>query len=172
MSLLVLAWGNRQREDDGLGPVLAGRLRATTASHAVSWRQGVQLDLDQVLDMAEHGLVLFVDAALGLGSDFEFRELSCRPGAFVNSHHLSPVDLMSAYRRAYHRPPPPCFLLAVRGGSFRPGRLPGGEARRSLAAAEVFGRRLLLDPRPDVWRSLQSVRTPTGQPSAGDSLSA
>jgi hypothetical protein len=61
--------------------------------------------------------------------------------------------VMAVYQSIRKQPPPPCFLLAVKGERFELGEGLSAAAERHLRAAEACVEELLAHPDPAGWRS-------------------
>ena len=61
MKLVMFAWGNPSRGDDGLGPWFAERFRHCEGAD-FELVEDFQLQVEHLLDCREAGLLLFVDA--------------------------------------------------------------------------------------------------------------
>lgn len=155
MRLLLLGYGNPGRGDDGLGPALveavAGKMPNVTAQTAV------QLQLEHVLDVAAHDLVLLVDAGVNTPPPFVFERLYpwAREGRrlFVSafSHALTPGMLLSIYQETLNASPPLVFLLTVAGERFDFGEGLSVKAQQNLSAALVLVESLLSKPELECW---------------------
>ncbi|WP_207620296.1 hydrogenase maturation protease, partial [Oharaeibacter diazotrophicus] len=134
-AVLVLAWGNRSRGDDALGPVVLDRL-AATARPGVTLVEDYQLQLEHALDVAAADLVLFVDAGHGTPAPFSFAEVPADDDpASPFSHALAPAALLGVCRRVGAKVPA-AFVLAIRGEEFGLGTpLSAAAAARADAAA-------------------------------------
>jgi hydrogenase maturation protease len=147
----ILALGNPQRQDDGIGPCVAACLRR----YGKQWR-GVAIESEPMLDptlleeVADAEAILFVDAAID-GQKESIRwshlapELSHRSFGF---HHLSPAAFLGLLGSLYHRHPN-AWLVAVRGDSFDLAEkvTPIARWRAEAAAAQIAE-----------WVALQSKR--------------
>jgi len=106
--VLVIGFGNTLRRDDGVGAVVAERLRGEPrlAGGGVEVRAAYQLLPEMALDLAEVSLAVFVDAdAAGLPGAVEVREIDPEraaredadargePGA--SSHHVGGGELVA-----------------------------------------------------------------------------
>lgn len=155
--LAVFGWGNPGRGDDALGPRLLARVEAWAEARPDARLEAFpdfQLQIEHVEDLRGRGLALFLDASVTAPAPFAFREVRPSPDASFTSHALSPEALLHAYRRATGLPPPPAFVLAVRGERFELGEDLGPAAERNLEAAWRFLQGLLADPDPGRWRRL------------------
>ena len=114
--ILVLAYGNPGRQDDGLGPALAERL----AEHdlpGVRVESDLQLQLEDVTRIAEHDVVVFADATVSGPGPFSFRRT--QPGGSISftTHSVSPAALLTLAREHFQAEPAG-WVLAVRGYAF------------------------------------------------------
>lgn len=149
--LVVFAVGNDARGDDAIGPVLVERLapRLPCGTRIVT---DFQLQIEHALDLAGASLALFIDAADGLNRAFVFAEVEPQPSAASLSHALEPPALLAVFERVEVRPPPPAFVLAVRGHDFGLGRPLSRGAREDVEAAFAFAVELLATPDAVPWR--------------------
>lgn len=129
-SLLVLAWGNRSRGDDALGPLFADAAAGT----GVDVVEDMQLQPEHALDLAGRAHVLFVDASLTAAPPFEATALQPARDASFSTHALSPQALLQV-AQDLHGTVPKATLLAIRGHGFGLGEPPGAAARANLQAA-------------------------------------
>jgi hydrogenase maturation protease len=133
---LVLAWGNRSRGDDALGPLLLDRLRAALPADAgVDFLEDYQLQVEHALDLVGRSRVLFVDASLSCSAPFEVSQLQPQKQASVLTHALSPDALLQVYCDLHGHAPPASTLLAIRGEAFELGAplSPAAHANLELA---------------------------------------
>ncbi len=134
--ILVFGWGNLSRGDDALGPLCVGQLRDALATDSrVECLDDYQLQVEHALDLVGRERVLFVDASLRCHAPFEVTQLQPQQDASFTTHAMSPQALMQVFRDLHGQPPPPCWLLAIRGRSFELGEPPGAGALEHLAAA-------------------------------------
>ena len=153
MSVVVFAVGNPSRGDDALGPLLMDWLaeQARPGVHLVS---DFQLQIEHALDLEGHQLALFIDAGTGTPAPFEFRETGPAATRPVSSHALAPEAVLQVYASVQRRPPPPAFVLCIRGNDFRLGEGLSPAAERNLAAARVRLVECLDDADAARWRQL------------------
>ena len=117
--VLVIGYGNPLRGDDGVGPVLAERIRESNSSAKVAVRVLPQLtpELAEDLSRARYAIFLDVSAELPPG---EIAESQIEPAdAFPSSftHHLTPATLLFLAREWYGACPG-ATLLTVGGADF------------------------------------------------------
>jgi hydrogenase maturation protease len=135
--ILVLAWGNPGRRDDGLGPALA-RLVADRAPPGVQVESDYQLQIEHAYAVASHDVVVFVDAAIRGPEPFHLAPLEPARDVAFTTHALSPAAVLSLARDCFGATPR-AFLFAVRGHDFSGfGEGLGAPAARNLAAAADF----------------------------------
>jgi hydrogenase maturation protease len=143
-SLIVFCWGNASRGDDGIGPLLAQRLRDLAVDGLVVVEDH-QLNIEHVTDFEGMTPVLFIDASVAI-------ELGCRliriepseDGNF-STHAISPQALLNVYRQATGLTPPPAFLMHIAGRDFALGADLSDTAADAIKAAlaaleEIFAR--------------------------------
>ena len=151
--ILVFAWGNPSRGDDGLGPALAERATALAASgcHDVRVETDFQLQPEHATDLVGCDVAIFVDAGLDAADPFAFWRVTPSRDRTFTSHAMSPAAVLAAYRDAFGAEPPPAYMLAIRGEAFALGTGPSAAATRRLEAACAFLGRLLTAPDVDTW---------------------
>ena len=89
--------------------------------------------------------MLFVDASTSAISPFEFSRLQPEQDASYTTHAMSPQALLSVYQQVYGNPPPPAWLLSIRGYEFGLGLPLSAAANQNLLAAYKYVN-LLLGP--------------------------
>lgn len=151
-SLLLLVCGNPSRGDDALGPALAQRLREQNSS--LELIEDFQLQVEHALDMLGRDLVLFIDAGEDTPAPFAFRPLQALREVTYTTHVMPPEAVLHTYTQIRHAPPPPSFLLSIRGESFNLGEALSETAQRRLDAALAFTEKLLARPDAAAWKEL------------------
>lgn len=150
--VLVLGYGNPGRGDDGLGLALVEALEA--AFPQVTWLTAMQLQPEHILELEAHRLVLISDAGWQTKAPFAFAPVAAKQAASFTTHALSPQGLLAIYRDTLGQPPPPVFLLTVRGERFGLGEGISPRAQRHLQAALAFVAQLLANPDERDWQRL------------------
>ena len=114
--ILILAYGNPGRLDDGLGPALAQRLDGLDLP-GVRVESDLQLQLEDATAIAEHDLVIFADATVSGRAPFSFRPIG--PGGTLSftTHSVSPAALL-ALAAEHFQARTAGWVLAVRGYEF------------------------------------------------------
>jgi hydrogenase maturation protease len=151
VKLVVFGWGNVSRGDDGIGPLLLARIAEAGWLDAVLI-EDFQLQLEHALDLQGADLALFLDAGKNTEAPFFFREIHPVAEIGHTSHALSPQAVLAVYEKTLCAPPPPSFLLCVRGESFALGASLSAAAAARLEQAWDFLRRLDARREPMLWR--------------------
>ena len=151
--LVVFGWGNESRGDDGFGPALLRRIEAEDFA-AVRTIEDYQLQIEHALDLEGADMALFIDATRKDPAPFGFSEIAPRSEITPSTHALSPEALLDIYARVLKRPPPPAFVLAVKGESFELGEGFSPEGAARLEEAWAFLRELMAKPQPESWRAM------------------
>jgi len=136
--LLVLAWGNRSRGDDALGPLFAERLRGRLREPErgrVAFLEDFQLQVEHALDLLGRERVLFVDASLDCAQPFQASPVLAMRDSSFTTHAMSPAAVLQVFRELYGHEPPPCTLLAIRAARFELGAAPAAAALENLSLA-------------------------------------
>jgi hydrogenase maturation protease len=114
--VLILGYGNPGRQDDGLGPAASARIGAL-GWPGVTAHDNYQLNIEDTLDVADHDLVWFVDAARSGPSPYAVETLAPAASMAFTSHLVSPGAIL-AMARQYYGAAPQAFLLGIRGYEF------------------------------------------------------
>ena len=152
-SLLIFGYGNPSRGDDALGPLLLEQLQAVELS-GVEILTDFQLQVEHALDLEDRELVLFIDAHLSCKPPFAFTHLQAESDRSYTTHAISPAAVLQVYQDIQHRPPPPSFLLGIRGERFELGEGLSGNAKANLDAALQFALALCARPEASYWQGL------------------
>jgi hydrogenase maturation protease len=114
--ILVLGYGNPGRQDDGLGPAVATEIGGLGWPNLKAF-DNYQLTIEDAMDVAEHDVVWFVDAAKTGPSPYAVRELKPTSTIEFTSHIVRPEAILAIARQLYGGSPQ-AFLLAIRGYEF------------------------------------------------------
>ena len=136
--VLIIGYGNPGRCDDGLGPALADRL-AELDLPGVRVESNYQLNVEDAETVAEHDVVVFIDACLCSPPPFFLRDLEPRTGTLeFTTHSLAPEGVLGLARDVFQAETRG-FSLAVRGYDFHAfGEELSKEAESNLDAALAF----------------------------------
>ena len=154
--VVVFGYGNASRGDDGVGPLLLARLAALAPPVGVSVTciEDFQLQIEHALDLDEADLALFIDAGTGTPPPFAFWEGQPAPSVSPCSHALTPAAVLAVFQQMRHRPPPPAFVLCVRGDDFRLGAPLSEAGEQHCEQAWAFLQQLIKACDPAAWRGL------------------
>ena len=153
MALVVFAVGNPSRGDDALGPLLMAGLESQDWPD-VRLVSDFQLQIEHALDLDGCDLALFIDAGTGTSAPFTFSETAPASGRPVSSHSLPPEAVLQVFADIRGMPPPPAFVLCVRGEDFGLGKELSEAASRHLEAAQAHLGTCLAHPDATSWRRL------------------
>lgn len=151
MSVVVLAWGNEARGDDGIGPALAAHVEASWPSAALVVDD--QLQIEHALDLRDRSLALFIDAGHGTPAPYEFYEISARPGLTHTSHALAPESVLDVATQIGVAAPP-SFVLCIAGERWGLGESLSEAVVQRLELARALIDRLLGEADAESWRRI------------------
>jgi len=151
--LLIFGYGNPSRGDDALGPLLLERLQQGQYRD-IEILTDFQLQVEHALDLEGRDLVLFVDAHLNCNPPFAFTALQAENDRSYTTHAMSPASVLQVYLDIKHSPPPPAFMLSIRGERFELGEGLSSAAEANLDAALGFAQSICARPEVAYWRSL------------------
>lgn len=139
--LLIIAWGNRSRGDDAVGPLLLDLLRKALdddQTPLVDLLEEHQLQPELALDLIGRDRVLLIDADVTVTPPFAVETITPGRDASLASHTLSPQALLAVYRELQGRPPPQTTLLRLHARRFELGRRPSRAAAEALPSALLW----------------------------------
>jgi hydrogenase maturation protease len=151
--VLIFGYGNPSRGDDAIAPQLLSRLEALQPA-GVELVTDFQLQVEHALDLEGRELALFIDASVSGEAPYAFSRLLPQHDNSYSSHEMSPAAVLYVYRQIQLEPPPPSYLLAVRGEFFDLGEPLSEAAAANLDAAYTLLRTLCADPRGEAWDRL------------------
>jgi len=157
--ILLFAYGNLSRGDDALGPLLLDFVEQHCDLAQLELLTDFQLQIEHALDLQHRQLVLFADASVASSSAFSFMQLAPAQDKSYTTHAMSPAAVMSVYEEITKQPPPPCFLLGIKGESFELGEGLSASASANLLLACRFVEQLLGKPQITHWQALQINET-------------
>lgn len=141
--LVVFAWGNVSRGDDGIGPLLAEKLRDLQLQELVVV-EDFQLNIEHVMDFSGITPLLFIDASVAIEKGIAVERIEASDDGNFSTHAIAPQALLNVYRETTGNAPPEAFLLHVAAREFGL-----GESLGQTAAAAV----------DDAWGFLYSLLT-------------
>lgn len=143
--VLVFGWGNPSRGDDALGPLFVDAIEAMKLP-GVECLTDFQLQVEHALDLKGRQRVLFVDASANAAAPFTIERIEPARDSSFTTHAVSPQAILQVFREVEAEPPPPCWLLAIRGDAWELGTAPSEAARQNLEEAIDWGRRWIANP--------------------------
>jgi hydrogenase maturation protease len=141
--LLIIAYGNTLRGDDGAGPALGELIERCCRQRSIEVQLLVchQLTPELVTELIHPGIaqVLFCDARIPIPGDHNlaiaFKPLEPSGGCTTIGHHLSPETLLLLAKGLYHCEIP-AWQVTVPGYTFEVGQSFSRSTRQALDDAE------------------------------------
>jgi hydrogenase maturation protease len=97
-----------------------------------------QLQIEHATDLQHRQRVVFIDASLTASPPYEFHPVLPEQDLSYTTHAMSPGAVLSVYQQIHQQPPPPAYLLSIRGYEFRLGEPLSSRARSHLQTAFEF----------------------------------
>lgn len=113
--VLIYGYGNPGRLDDGLGTLFAHRIEPEAMGTTIE--ADYQLNVEDASLLAEHDIVLFVDASVSGPAPFSFSRIRPKASTSFTSHSVAPEGLLELSAQIFHRHPQ-AYLLGIRGYDF------------------------------------------------------
>ena len=113
-SILVLGFGNPAREDDGIGLAIVEGIK----NQDVTVESNYQLTVEDSSTIAEHDVVIFVDASIDSAEPFAFCRVQPRRNESFSTHSILPPDVLGMAHDMFGSKAEG-YMLSVRGYSFR-----------------------------------------------------
>ncbi|MDP8256254.1 MAG: hydrogenase maturation protease [Candidatus Alcyoniella australis] len=141
--VLLIGYGNPGRLDDGLGPALIERLTGLDLPE-VTVDSNYQLSVEDAAAVAEHDVVIFVDAAVKGPEPFFFCRIQPKAATSFSSHSVEPAAVLALAHELFQSKARG-YALGIRGHEFNEfGQWLGERATANLEAALEFIVPLLL----------------------------
>lgn len=145
-SVLVIGFGNPGRLDDGLGPAFAVRL-AEAGINGVTVDSDYQLNIENAADIAEHDVVVFVDASVNSPEPFSFYRLEPAEDTSFSTHSVSPRAVLHLAHQCFEARTRG-YVLEIRGYEFDDfGEELSERSRKNLESALEFATELFEEKR-------------------------
>ncbi len=136
MKILLYAYGNPGRQDDGLGDALAQMIEKDNLP-GVTVDSNYQLNIEDAAIVAEHDTVVFADASVNSAEPFEFSSITPSKEIAFTTHALSPQSVLALCEDVYKKTPP-AYLLAIRGYEWEMEEPMTEKAKKNLDEAYQF----------------------------------
>ncbi len=114
--VLVLGYGNPAREDDGLGPAAAAAIEKLDIE-GITVDSDYQLTVEASVAVAEHDVVIFIDASIEGEKPFYFSRAAAKSMDGFSTHHIEPEGVMGLAKDLFNAGPE-AYILGIRGYSF------------------------------------------------------
>ncbi len=114
--ILVICYGNPAREDDAIGPFIAERLENHSIG-GITVDSDYQLTVEDAALVAEHDIVIFVDAAVEGTEPFYFIPVRAKREESFSSHSITPESVLGLAQDLF-RADVQAFKMGIRGYSF------------------------------------------------------
>jgi hydrogenase maturation protease len=111
--ILIYAYGNPGRQDDGLGQELVSRLEKTDI-YGIDIDYNYQLNIEDALTISNYEVVIFVDASQNADEPFKFYKIDPKNEIAFTTHAMSPEAVLSLCSELYKKLPE-AYILAIRG---------------------------------------------------------
>lgn len=145
--VLIVAFGNVARGDDGLGIRLAEYLLNEHLQN-VDIEMDYQLNIELSADLSNYDKVIFVDASISCEEPFEFHKISPVHRFSFTTHSVKPETLLAVYENCFGPSIPETWVLAIRGYDFDLSDSLSENASKNLQEALYFlSNKLLLKRR-------------------------
>jgi len=112
---LLLAVGNKARQDDALAPLLAEQFETLNLAH-VDIRIDYQICVEHAFDLAGYDRVVFMDAAR-LDDPFQFTQLTPAQTGTLTSHRVDPAVVLHMAHKLFNARTRG-YTLAIQGHDF------------------------------------------------------
>ena len=114
--ILILGYGNPGRQDDGLGPALVEEVEKFGYGY-VKCDSNYQLNVEDAAEIAEHDIVLFVDASKGEIDGLTLSRIYPVKEASFSSHSVSAESVLAICRDHFEKIPE-AWMLGIKGYEF------------------------------------------------------
>lgn len=114
--VLVIGYGNPARGDDGLGPAAIDALEKLDIA-GITLDADYQLTVENAVQVAEHDVVIFIDAAITGNAPYSFTRLEPKYQDSFSSHSVEPAAVLGLAENLFHAHSEG-YLLGIRGYSF------------------------------------------------------
>ncbi len=155
---VIFACGNLSRGDDAIGPLIMERLEAWLEEEGLSpgfaLSYNYQLQLEDALELKGRNWALFIDAGTRTPAPFSFYETKADGQIAYTSHILTPEAVLAVWNKIESDPPPPAFVLCVRGDHFALGEEISDDAKANMDAAFSFLQEICRTPDAETMRTL------------------
>ena len=130
--ILIIAYGNPLRSDDGLAWRVAEKLSEQYLTRDVEIITCHQLTPELALPASQASLVLFIDAAnAGIPGEIATQPIEARQSSSIFTHEFSPSTILNVAQELYGRCPN-AFAISLCGECFDHGETLSQKVKESL----------------------------------------
>jgi hydrogenase maturation protease len=115
-TVLIIGYGNPGRLDDGIGPAMAERFERLALPN-VTVDSDYQLMVEDAVEIAEHNVVVFIDASVDPIEPFFFRRVHPGGTLHFSTHSADPGTLVQLAHELFHADTE-AYLMGIRGYDF------------------------------------------------------
>lgn len=156
MKILLYAYGNPGRQDDGLGNVFIEEMKKWVKQNNLegfSFDSNYQLNIEDALEISKHDVVVFIDASTEDIEDFCMSKVDATAKVTFTTHAASPGYVVDLCKQLYKKSPP-TYLLHIKGYDWGLAEGLSDKANENLEKAVSYLENMLLKPEsmldPDV----------------------
>jgi len=145
--ILLHAYGNPGRGDDGLGNALIERMEKWIAGkdiQFISTDSSYQLNIEDAETMQHYDIVIFVDASKAEIESFTFEQVHPESHSTFTTHSISPSSLVALCKELYVRTPV-VYLLQIKGYEWEFEEKLSLKAEENLQKAVHFIQKFIID---------------------------
>lgn len=141
--ILIYAYGNPGRQDDGLGNALIEKLNAWVNQEGIegiSFDSNYQLNIEDAAEISNRDLVIFVDASAEDINHWILTPVDSESNVSFTTHSATPGYIVGLCKQIYGRMPA-TYLLHIKGYEWKFKEELSPRARRNLDIAfeEIVG---------------------------------
>ena len=141
--ICILCFGNSARGDDALGEALFHWLQQQAQQQLTLFANvksilGFQLQPEQIFDLRDADIGIFVDARANASKAVSWTEVSAGSQLHFSSHHVPPDSLLFLYEETFRTQAPRCFQLEIGAQCFELGAPLSAAASRNLQQAQAL----------------------------------
>ncbi len=145
--ILLHAYGNPGRGDDGLGNAFIERMEEWIEENnlqSISTDNSYQLNVEDAADISSYDIVILVDASKADIDSFSFSQINPDPHQSFSTHSVSPSALLHLCHELYNKAPL-VYLLQVKGYRWELGEQLSAKAQENLEKALKFTQKAIAD---------------------------
>lgn len=149
MKILVYGYGNPGRQDDGLGIFFSEEIEKWAAEKGyknIDCDSNYQLNAEDAVDVIEHEVTLFADAAHEQQEPFKIKKLKAGESIAFSTHALTPESVLAVCNELYSKNPD-AWIITIKAEKWGVNEPMTQGAKGNLKAALEFIKPVLMDPK-------------------------